>query len=178
VATMHPQQVRTVAVYEPVLFRWLMDDVERCGSLQEVTEIAESIRESIKARAEHEAAKRFVDFWSGAGAWDLMSPRGRETSVKRIHAVMRHFDALYKEPVEHARLASLKMPTLYLSGAETVAVARRVAEVFHRAVPHCRQEVLPAMGHIGPITHANEVNQRLLTFLQAQDCSVDMRAAA
>ena len=45
----------------------------------------------------------------------------------------------------------------------------RIAELLRLTLPHAKHEVLPAMGHMGPITHATEVNQRVVEFLQVQD---------
>ena len=59
------------------------------------------------------------------------------------------------------------MPMLFISGARTVAVTRRLADLLGIALPHAKHEVLHAMGHMGPITHAPQVNLRLVEFLHA-----------
>ena len=64
---------------------------------------------------------------------------------------------------------------LFLTGARTVAVTRRLAELLRLALPHARHEVLPGMGHMGPITHAAEVNRRIVEFLHAHAPSRSVR---
>ncbi|HVG04077.1 MAG TPA: alpha/beta hydrolase [Burkholderiaceae bacterium] len=166
-AAMHPTRVRSVVVYEPVLFRLLIDDTAH-SSVQDVIAVADSIREGLAAGRTHLAAQCFVDFWSGAGAWNSL-PAGKQASIAaRMHAVRHHFDALFDERLNCAQLAALSMPMLFVSGARTVAVTRRLAALLRVELPDAEHAVLPAMGHMGPITHAQEVNHRLVEFLQAQ----------
>ena len=50
---------------------------------------------------------------------------------------------------------------------EVLAVMRRLAELLRHAFPHARHDVLQGMGHMGPITHASDVNRRIVDFLHA-----------
>ena len=171
-ATMYPKLVRSVAAYEPVLFRWLSDDIKHHGPLQEVVEVADSIRDQLGRHAEHVAAKRFVDFWSGAGAWESL-PEGKRASIAtRMRAVLEHFDALFCEPLPRTQLSLLRMPMLFMTGAQTVAVMHRLAVLLRDTFPYAQHEVMQAMGHMGPITHAAEVNSRLIEFLHSHALAV------
>ncbi len=168
-ATMYPKSVRSLAAYEPVLFRFLFDDVAHHPVAQDVIVVADAMREQLATGNNHSAAQTFIDFWSGAGAWDSL-PDGKQASIAaRMPAVLQQFDALFHEPLQRAQLALLRMPMLFISGAQTVAVARAIAELLRLTLPRAQHELLPAMGHMGPITHATAVNQRLVKFLQVQD---------
>ena len=169
--TMYPKLVRSLVAYEPVMFRWLAEYSAHQRPMHDVIAAAGSMRDEIAAGREHSAAQRFVDFWSGGGAWDSMSS-GKQTSIAaRMRAVIQHFDALFREPLQRAQLALLNMPMMFVSGARTVAVARRIAEVLRLTLPHAKHEVMPAMGHMGPITHATEFNRRLAEFLHTHALS-------
>jgi pimeloyl-ACP methyl ester carboxylesterase len=170
-ASMHPRLVRSLVAYEPVLFRWLMGDDGRHPSAQDVVAVADWIRDRLAGGREHSAAQRFIDFWSGVGTWESL-PSGRQNSIAaRMRAVLRHFEALFREPLHHAQLARLGMPMLFMTGAHTVAVTCRLAELLRLVLPHARHEVLQAMGHMGPITHAAEVNRWIVKFLHAHALS-------
>jgi pimeloyl-ACP methyl ester carboxylesterase len=166
-ATMHPGRVRSLVAYEPVMFRWLIDDEAHRRRVPEIVAIADSIRDRIESGDEHSAAQRFVDFWSGAGAWDSLPGNKRLSVATRMRAVIRHFDALFREPLQRAQLALLRMPMLFMTGAQTVDVTRRVGELLRRALHQADHEVLHGMGHMGPITHAAQVNRRIVEFLHA-----------
>ncbi len=47
VAELHPQSVRSLVAYEPVLFRWLCDADPDSDAAREVIEVAEAIREAL-----------------------------------------------------------------------------------------------------------------------------------
>jgi pimeloyl-ACP methyl ester carboxylesterase len=164
-ATLHPERVRSLVAYEPVMFRWLIDETPRGRPVQEILEVADSIRDRLAEGDEHSAARQFIDFWSGAGAWESLSGGKRESIAPRMRAVSHQFDALFRDPLQRAQLAPLGVPMLFLTGAQTVDVTRRIGRLLRDALPRADHEMLPGMGHMGPITHAAEVNRRIVEFL-------------
>jgi pimeloyl-ACP methyl ester carboxylesterase len=175
-ATLYPGWVRSLVAYEPVLFGLLFGDSGSRVLTQQITGVAAGLRTLLAHGDPLAAAARFVGFWSGAAAWAAMST-GRQSAVAaRIASVLAHFDALFSEPLQREQLARLRAPMLFLAGAATVGVTRRIADLLDHALPFAAHESLPRMGHMGPITHAAEVNQRIDRFLQAQlalDCVID-----
>lgn len=167
-AAMRPDLVRSVVAYEPVLFRWLAGDAAGQQGSAEIVAVAEAVRECVVRGDTDDAARRFVDFWSGAGAWQALPAARQQAIASRMGAVSQHFDALFRERMKPAHLARLDLPMLFLSGTETVPAARRLADLARVALPHARHEALPGMGHMGPMTHAAQVNARIVSFLAAR----------
>jgi len=168
-ATMHPSLVRSVVVYEPVLFRWLLDDHTEQPAAQEIEAVVDSISHRLARGQELSAAQRFINYWSGSGAWESLHGGKRHFIATRMRAVLQHFDALFREPLARAQLAALRIPMLFMTGAQTVLAARRLAELFRYALPQHQHELLPGMGHMGPVTHALEVNRRIVKYLHAHE---------
>ena len=166
-AALHPRQVRSVTAYEPVMFRWLLDE----PVAQEVTALVESLREAIASNDPARAAQRFVDFWSGDSAWNSLPPVPQQSIAARMHTVLLHFDALIHEPLTPAELGRVRAPMLFITGARTVAPMQRIAQIVRRSLPHATHEVLPGLGHMGPLTNAAEVNARITAFLDAREPS-------
>lgn len=163
-----PALVRGVLAYEPVLVRLLADDAQGREIVQDAAAIAESIRERLARDQDEAAARLFVDYWSGAGAWDLM-PLGRRAAVAmRMASVLRQYDALVREPAPLPRLARLRQPTLLLSGERTARISRRVAALLREALPQAQHEVLPGLDHMSPVTRPEAFNRRVLRFLATQ----------
>lgn len=177
-ASMHPERVRSVAAYEPVLFRWLID--RAVTAVEDVIAVADTMCDHLWDSDEHAAARRFVDFWSGAGAWDSLPETTQCAIATRIRVVVQQFDALFHEPLQLAQVARLRMPMLLLSGARTVPVMQCLAQELRTELPAARHEVLQAMAHMGPMTHAAEVNRRLADFLHqhAAEPAVELAEAA
>lgn len=161
-----PGRVRSLVVYEPVLFSLLREDgTASAPALASLRGAAAAMRDDVQAGRTLAAAQRFVELWSGPLSWQRLEPERRQAVAARMAAVMAQFDALFDAPFAGADFARLHMPLLLLCGARTVAVTRRIARRLRAAVPHARHETPSAMGHMGPITHAEAFNRRLVEFL-------------
>ena len=167
-ATMRPRLVRSVAVYEPVLFRLVLDGFARQSRADEIYGVADSISKMLASGDTNSAARVFIDFWSGAGAWDSLPPGKQASIAPRMHSVAQHFGALLDEPLQLSELQRLNMPMMVVSGSRTPDITRRVAEVLRTTLPSDAREVIEAAGHMGPITHSAEFNKRVVRFLDAQ----------
>jgi pimeloyl-ACP methyl ester carboxylesterase len=167
-AAMYPSQVRSVVAYEPVLFRLLFDYHPRERASTEVTIAAASIRNWLERGDPQRSAQRFVDFWSGDGTWSAMAVAHREVIAARMPAVVGHFHALFNDTLARADLTRLHMPVLCLTGARTRLATRRISELLHFSMPNARHATLPETGHMGPITHAAVVTDRIARFLDGQ----------
>jgi pimeloyl-ACP methyl ester carboxylesterase len=166
-AQLHPQRVRSVSVFEPVLFRLLFDYNARHAPAQEIIATDRAIRTWLALGFEDTAAQRFVDYWSGEGSWEAMPPARREAISARLPAIVPHFHALFNESLTRAQLGRIAAPTLVLTGARTRASTRRIGELLRLAMPQATHEMLAGMGHMGPITHGSTVNARIAGFLDA-----------
>jgi pimeloyl-ACP methyl ester carboxylesterase len=160
-----PRRVRSLAVYEPVLFRLLIDHEPTAPASCEVFELAERVRCCVRDGRFPAAAALFTDYWSGPGAWSRLAPDRQVQFAARMPLVVAHFEALFAEPLPGARLARLTMPTLCLTGETSTGAARRMAALLQGLLPAACHQTLAGMGHMGPLTHADEVNRRLLAFL-------------
>jgi len=163
-AAARPSLVRSLAVYEPVLFRLLADHEPLGAAASEAFNLAGTMRVLVADGQAAAAAERFVDYWSGASAWSRMGPDTQGAVASRMAVVVQHFDTLYSEPLPAARLAGLTMPVLCLSGGSSTAAALRIAALLRALLPGAQHEMLAGLGHMGPITHAAQVNDRLLRF--------------
>jgi pimeloyl-ACP methyl ester carboxylesterase len=168
-ATLRPDLVRSLVVYEPVFFGWLAD--------RPMHPIAAAIRADVERGDAAAAAQRFVDFWSGEGTWNSTPPGAQQSIAGRMPAVAAQFHAVFDEPLRVWNLSALAMPMLFLSGSRTVAVTQRLAAVARRAIPNALHEILPDLGHMGPVTHAAYFNGRVESCL-AQHAAAREPAAA
>lgn len=167
-AQLHPQSVRSVAVYEPVLFPLLFDYNPTHAAAREVIATAARIHTSLLVGHSDRAARHFVDYWSGSGTWDAMPMSRRHTVIARMPALAPHFRALFNDGLRRVDLSRLPTPVLCLTGARTKASTRRIGELLRLAMPGAMHEMLPAMGHMGPVTHAGVVAARLSGWLDTQ----------
>jgi pimeloyl-ACP methyl ester carboxylesterase len=164
-AAQYPGRVRSVVAYEPVLFRLLVEDPHSRREAEEALALGEGVRSRLADGRAHAAAEHFMSYWAGADAWQSLPQPRREAAALRMPCVSWHFDALYGEPMGLKQLAQLRLPMLFATGSRTTAVARRIGELLRMSLPAARHEVLPGLGHMGPITHAALFNPLVVQFL-------------
>jgi pimeloyl-ACP methyl ester carboxylesterase len=155
--------VRSLSVFEPVLFRALVDDDPHAAAAQEVAGLSSTMKAELEAGDALSAAQTFVSYWAGRGAWGHMPADRRRAVAARMHAVQPQFDAIIGDDFAFDRLRGY--PILFMTGAATAASTRRIGELARRQLPHARHRMLDGMGHMGPITHAATVNRVLEQFL-------------
>ncbi len=105
IAEMHPQWVRSLVVYEPVLFHWLFADDPASHAAREVVEMSDAMACFVAQGDDHAAAAVFVNYWSGAGTWEQLQPSRQNAIAARMRSVHPHFGALYREEFARARSA-------------------------------------------------------------------------
>ena len=180
VALYHPESVASVAVYEPVTMRVLFDYNPRQRAATEVAEIARSIRSELNGGNTERAGRRFVDYWAGPGHWAQLATERRAAFASRMPVIHAHFVSLLGDTVLLRDYSQLRVPVLLLSGRETRVSTRRIAELLEYTLPDVSAVKLNSMGHLGPITHAQVVAQRIALFVRTRRASpiADERKAA
>ena len=170
VALYHPESVASVAVYEPVVFRLLFDFHGRRRPASEVIEVASEMRRQLRSGNSAGAAARFVDYWGGGGAWHALSVGQQAGIMKCVGVIAAQFAALASDAPRLSDYRSLRTPVLSLLGSETRAPIRRIGELLRLALPNAAFDTMTAVGHMGPITHASAIAQRIARFVRGHAC--------
>ena len=171
-ALRNPGKVRSLALYEPVLFSLLNNEAsDRPGpppAMAEVNSVRIAIRRSLASGRKTFAARLFVEYWSGPGAWDALDLRRQEAITERMPKVDSEFDAVNCNQIWLEEFRLIRVPVLLLQGDRTRRPARRIAELLASTLPDMTREVVRGAGHMGPMTHAAEVNARIGAYLDLQ----------
>ena len=165
IAEMHPQSVRSLVVYEPVLFNWLFRHEADTPVAQQAIAMADSMRVQLEHGDAYAAAEQFIGYWAGPSAWLSMTGAKRDSTALRMRSVLAHFGALSGEPLARLRRAGALVPMLCLGGSDTTAATRRIATLLRQAFPLAQHDTMVSLGHMGPITHPAAVNARIAAFL-------------
>jgi pimeloyl-ACP methyl ester carboxylesterase len=165
VALAHPQLVRSLVLYEPVVFGALVLRAEHAPLWQEITQTGRAIVWQTRMSRPLAAARRFVDYWSGNGSW-LALGTARQTAIAlRMPAVADQFEALFGwQPL--AALRRLQAPVLLMHGERTRRVTQAIVAQLAGRLPRLIQWRIRGAGHMGPVTHAEEFNAGVQRFLE------------
>lgn len=165
-AVSQPQRVRALALYEPTLFS-LLD--AQSPPPNEAEGIRSAVAQAVAALAAGDpdaAARHFIDFWMGAGAWAQTPDARKGPIVQAVAQVGGWAQALFDEPTPLEAFSRLERPVLCMVGRDSPASSRGVARLLARALPQVEVVEFDGLGHMGPITHPKVVNEAVLRFLE------------
>ena len=158
-----PERIASLALYEPVMFRLLLDADDPAG--KEALDVANGIRSAAAAGHGLDGARIFVDYWSGTGTFAAMREGARDAVVARLPAVMDCFDALFFDDTTARDLHRIEVPTLVMTGTASPASGSEATARVAHAIRGSRWHVFSGLGHMAPITRPQAVNAVIGEFL-------------
>jgi pimeloyl-ACP methyl ester carboxylesterase len=159
-----PGRVRALALYEPTLFSLLEEEAPGQDAARGIRDAAADAAAAIDAQDLPAAARRFIDYWMGAGSWGRM-PEARQAVVAASMAPVRGWaSALFGEPTPLEAFRVLDIPVLYMVGAQSPPSSRGVARLLTRTLPNVTVMEFADLGHMGPVTHPEPVNDAIARF--------------
>lgn len=165
-ATAQPHRVRALALYEPTLFALVDAESPPPNAADGIRTAATQAAAAIDAGNPFGAAECFIDFWAGAGTW-AHTPESRKGAIASSMANVRGWmGALFGEPTPLAAIAALTVPVLLLIGTRSPASSLGVARLLARALPKVEIIECEGLGHMGPVTHPDVVNDAISRFLE------------
>ena len=165
-ALVNPGRVRALALYEPTLFSVIEAEGPPPNDADGIRDTVHAAVQALEEGDEDLAAERFIDYWMGAGAW-AKTPEERKPAISSsICNIRRWAYALMREPTPLAAFRTLNVPVLYMLGKRSTASAHGVAKRLIPALPQVEVVELEKLGHMGPVTHADAVNEAIEGFLR------------
>jgi len=157
-ALTYPGRFRSLVLIEPVLFGLLLAEDPGQPAAREVVAVCQHTRIAVELGTLDGAARRFIDYWMGPGAWAGMPPHRRAAAARAMRTVSSEWSAIFAETTPLAAYASLDLPTLYVVGGKSPASTRAVARLLTHVLPDVSTAELAEAGHMAPITHPDLVS--------------------
>jgi pimeloyl-ACP methyl ester carboxylesterase len=164
-ALKYPGRVRSLVLFEPVLFSLLVASASDGPAAREIlAHRDETLRLAETGRGE-EAAAVAVDYWFGASAWAAMPEATRSDILARMGNVKLGWHQVFCEPMSLSEIASINAPTLYLTAAKSNGPMRALNRLLIDVLPRVRAVEMKNVGHMAPVTHPGKVNRLIEDFL-------------
>lgn len=163
IAQQRPALVRSLSLYEPPAFGVLYEPADR-ESLAELGSLEGehgSLFGDEKLGGTEPWLHIFVDFWNGPGSWGRMPEPSRASFLRMGRKVYREVRSIMADRTGAKDYASVHAPTLLMSGARSPLAERRVMARLQQSLPRTSSMVLETAGHMGPLTHAADVNDAI-----------------
>lgn len=169
VAHARPASVRSLALYEPTAFHLV--PAAQAADLAEVRAVAH-LAATHAPDERVQATGRFLDFWNGPGYFEQLPPARREQFARLLPKVGLDFQGLFGDVLTPSDHADPGWPATLIGGRHSPRCAHRVIEALAAAWPEAQVRWIEA-GHMGPLTHPEQVNALIEAHLdKALSCRV------
>jgi pimeloyl-ACP methyl ester carboxylesterase len=105
-----------------------------------------------------EAIDKFTEFWRGSGTREPLTPAARIRMIEHAERLAFDFTAALAEDNPIVAAASLRLPTLLLSGGHSPFMTQRIVQKLAAVIDGAETCHLPDAGHMLPLTHAATIN--------------------
>jgi pimeloyl-ACP methyl ester carboxylesterase len=161
-----PGRVRAMALYEPTLFALLDAETPAPNEAEGIRNVVAEAGVALDAGNQDAAAERFIDYWTGPGTWTRTPEQRKLPIAASVTNVRRWGHALFTEPTPLKAFRSLDVPVLYMVGKRSTPSAHGVARLLVNALPQVEVVEFENLGHMGPVTHPDLVNEAIGQFLE------------
>jgi pimeloyl-ACP methyl ester carboxylesterase len=166
-AVKHPEMVRSLVLAEPPIHEWVRDSPSGAAAYKDfMATIWEPATAAFKAGDDEGAMKFFVNGIMGKGRFDSLTPEARAAAMQNS----RFFKAntLSSDPFPNLskdKVKRLRIPTLIVTGENTIKIHKLVNEELARLLPKAEQAIIPKAGHGSPRENPQAFNEAVLKFL-------------
>jgi pimeloyl-ACP methyl ester carboxylesterase len=160
-----PDRVRSLTLVEPTLF-YLLAPAGKNSEHSEIRAVADRVIEYVDAGDPLEAARGFIAYWTSPGAFEAMDERTRAAVLAGMPKLRAEWpDAFVGYGACRDALARLTMPIQLIAGSETTPASRAVMGILRAIWPKASYKQVDGAGHMVAVTHAQEVNALIESFL-------------
>jgi pimeloyl-ACP methyl ester carboxylesterase len=160
------RHVRALALYEPTLFALLDAESPPPNEADGIRAAVAGATAALEVGDTATAAECFIDYWMGPGTW-ADTPESRKGPIASSMRDVRGWaSALFGEPTPLEAFATLTVPVLYMIGKTSPTSSRDVARLLTKTLPRVEVVEFERLGHMGPLTHPDVVNEAICRFLE------------
>lgn len=167
--------ISSLAIIEPVAFR-ILRDIGQPDMLEEIRRLRHRFESQVRQGNVAQAMRGFVDYWSGGTGWSALDEAAREQLLAAAPKILLDLRVCFETRFDIEALAELAPPTLLLCGGRSPPPTRRLTHELAKLVGQGELATIDTAGHDLPVTHAEELNDRILAHITAWSAQ-DSRAA-
>lgn len=160
-ATEHQSRINAMVLFEPVTFHLLPQKTE---THSRVFGVVSAIKAHLAKQNRIAATRVFIDYWSGKGTFNKLTPSTRRMFVNDIEKVVLDFKALFAETLTLEDYSRLTLPVCMIRGASSPASSLDIFSILLKTLPNTVVQKVSG-GHMSPITHFKSVNRIISDFL-------------
>lgn len=155
----HPYAFQSLTLIEPVAFHLLQGrDATVKHFLAEIRALSNSVCRGVAEGRPADAMAGFVDYWNGAGSWQVLSEERRAALAATAGKVAMDFFSSMTETRMLEAYRRILLPTQILVGDRSPPPVRYIAGRLGAVLPAAGVRHMTGLGHMMPLTHPEIVN--------------------
>ncbi len=166
-ASNHPEMIRALVLAEPPLLRLAKDAPGGETVFEEfMTNAWQKAGRAFESGGLEQGMRVLTDYFYGPGALDQIPEPERERimgNALEMKALTMSEDAF--PALSHEEIKRIKVPTLLLSGEQTLEIHRYVDRELERLLPDCERVIIPNASHEMWAEYPKECADAVRTFL-------------
>lgn len=163
----YAHRVRSLTLIEPVLPAILLEEDADRPLYELFARECAYICSPIWSGEKDLALQRFLTFWHGSKYWGNLSPNKKAAFLVRTNKLAGEYAAVFGDADMGDAARRLTVPTLLFSGGASSRYTQQLVKRLASIMQNVRHIHMPAAGHLLPITHASEVNAKILQHIDA-----------
>jgi pimeloyl-ACP methyl ester carboxylesterase len=159
-------RLRSLTLIEPVLPTLLDEDDEERNQF---ALLSRNVSSDLSNRLPARAIDRFVSYWNGTAPAVELPPEAQGRMLACIDKIPCDFTAAFDELNVAAAAATIRVPTLLVSGGQSPGLTQRIVDRLSVTIPGAETRHVLTAGHMLPITHARLINPEIATHIGHAD---------
>lgn len=159
------EQVRSLALYEPVLLAAAAGH----PAFEAHRALMGEARAAFAAGDRARAAQMFHDEMNPDNPWAGLPEKVQGRMADEIHTVFEEVGVAIDDAAglcAPGMLEKIKQPVLLMEGTSTAPVVRAANEALCARIPQAQRVIVVGAGHMGPVTHPDNVAGEVAAFLK------------
>jgi pimeloyl-ACP methyl ester carboxylesterase len=162
-------RVRSLTLIEPLLPTILLDNGPDRRLYEHFVRLAHAVYEDLWNGLSLEAIDKFLAFRRGSGPMEELSPKTRLRMIEHAEKLAFDLNAILAEQNVATAAATIRVPTLLLSGGLSPYLTQRVVARLASTIAGAVARHLPAAGHMLPISLAAAINPDIARHIARAD---------
>jgi pimeloyl-ACP methyl ester carboxylesterase len=176
--SLYARRVRSLTLIEPVLPTLLRDEPADRRLHDRLEHLMQEVCEDMFNGLAMEAIDKFTAFWNGSAPPAPLSDDARLRLIAHADKLPFEFTSLFAEADIAAAAATLRLPTLLVSGGLSPYLTQRIVGRLVTIIGGAEIRHLPAAGHMLPMTHAATINPEIVAHIAQAEQGAGMSLAA
>jgi pimeloyl-ACP methyl ester carboxylesterase len=162
-------RVRSLTLIEPVLPTILRESGPDRPLYDHFVRLAEAVYEDLWNGVPSNAIDKFATFWRGSEPNQEIPPKSRSRMIEHAEKLAFDFAAVLAEQDVTAAAATIKVPTLLVSGGLSPYMIQRIVWRLTNAITGVKTHHLPTAGHMLPLSHSAAVIPEIVRHIALAD---------